>query len=296
MSSLLEAHIAAMAATFVGSLVGIMAPMRAKSTTPLGEESPWYWFFRSVGTGSIISVALCHSLVEASDALNELAEFPWANALCLLSLVVVALISQLAGHGHDHGYAHGHGATASENDEGMVVVVHAHSATEDDFLLTRGASLRKTIFLDVSLATHSILIGLALGLETDVAHVFVLCFAFFFHQLFEGLALGASIMHTTMARSLRLCLISAFVGTTPLGVLVGMFLGDSIDLESTMGLWTTGIINALVAGNLCYIGLVEFLANDFGSKQVTSNFCNKVTMSIGLIIGSISMAIIAIWA
>ena len=87
--------------------------------------------------------------------------------------------------------------------------------------LPQHSSFVRAIVMDVSIAIHSVIIGVALGVNVDVTSIRVLMTAYCFHQAFEGVGLGVVISSCDLQRWKKNVLIIIFCLTTPVGIAVG---------------------------------------------------------------------------
>ena len=128
---------------------------------------------------------------------------------------------------------------------------HDHSGSQiEDIRLKRGIIL----FVEFSVMTHSVPVGLALGLQTGGAFT-GLFVAVVFHQLLEGFGIGAATVEGQYSRTMELLLAFGFSITAPLGIAIGIILHESLNQNSSGYLFTVGIVNAIAAGLLIYVGL-----------------------------------------
>lgn len=82
------------------------------------------------------------------------------------------------GHGHDHGHSH---------HKDLADLEHTHN-----LLLAHKQRRQVTVYiLELGIATHSFIIGLALGVSRG-SEMTALMIALAFHQFFEGMALSAT--------------------------------------------------------------------------------------------------------
>ena len=86
-------------------------------------------------------------------------------------------------------------------------------------------------------------------------------------------------------------LILVFALSVPIGIVVGMIVSSS-----SSGNVSKGMVSSAAAGILLYVGLVEMLSEDFGNSSIAKNFGLKARMCAALILGTGSMAVLAIWA
>jgi len=181
---------------------------------------------------------------------------------------------------------------------------HAHAHSNPTYLLldTPEARLRRrrltTYILEAGIASHSVLIGVALGLTTGSSFK-VLLIAICFHQFFEGAALGSRIAEVTSSENtLRaLALAAAFAITTPIGIAITVGIQTSYS-NSPASLISQGILDAIAAGILVYAALVQML-----TEEVTKNAefwsmttARKVSCFVAVWLGAASMSVVGIWA
>jgi hypothetical protein len=161
----------------------------------------------------------------------------------------------------------------------------------------------KAYVMEMSVAVHSIIIGIALGSfavggpDTNIQRLRALIIAITLHQFFEGIGLG-TILKAARAQ-LGSIKIIIFILTFAMTVSIGIFIGIMIlrhnpnGSESHSGMLTSGILNSLAAGVMLYVALVEMMAEDF---QTQSGRLLKCSMGFAMMLGTAVMAILAIWA
>jgi zinc transporter 1/2/3 len=128
---------------------------------------------------------------------------------------------------------------------------HGHGLAEDAALaLKRGA----VVFIEASVCTHSIPVGLALGLQG--ADTFLSLFiAVIVHQVLEGLGVGAAAMDAQYKGKSLFGLASGFALTAPIGIALGVGLHSIIKEADPRYLFSLGIVNAIAAGMLLYVAV-----------------------------------------
>ena len=90
-----------------------------------------------------------------------------------------------------------------------------------------------------------------------------------------------------------------FAVTTPMGIVLGMILFSvtGYDDSSPNALILEGLLGSFSSGILIYMALVDLIALDlFHNKMMTSNSWLRKTSFTALVLGSISMSILALWA
>jgi zinc transporter 1/2/3 len=162
---------------------------------------------------------------------------------------------------------------------------------------SRVRRLMMIIVLESGILIHSLVIGVTLGVAED--DVFTpLVAAISFHQLFEGMALGA-LIGTSKASSLRklfMCLLYPL--TTPIGIAIGIAVRRSYN-ENDQGLILyQGILDSLSVGILMYNSYCNLLGQEINQNKKFRNFEPrfKAANFISLYLGAAAMAIVGIWA
>lgn len=150
--------------------------------------------------------------------------------------------------------------------------------------------------LELGIVSHSIIIGVSLGVSESPCTIRPLLVALSFHQFFEGFALGGCISQAQFS-SLRSTVMATFFAiTTPLGIAIGIGAASSYDPHSPRALVVEGILNSISAGILVYMALVDLIAADFLSKRMSCNTRLQVVSYFALFLGAGLMSLLAIWA
>ncbi|KAJ1972520.1 hypothetical protein H4R33_007077, partial [Dimargaris cristalligena] len=185
------------------------------------------------------------------------------------------------GHGHGHDHEHGH--------------CHAHTT----LFAEEGAAARRisTYLLEVGIALHSVLVGLALGTAEGAEFVSLLA-ALCFHQFFEGIALGSRIAELQYsARWMPIANALAYAITTPIGTALGVVFRSVYRARSPVTLIVQGALDAVSAGILIYTALVNLMAQEFAQKSFKALPRGSKGLYMGsLYLGAMAMSIIGIWA
>jgi zinc transporter 1/2/3 len=141
--------------------------------------------------------------------------------------------------------------------------------------------------LVVALSVHSLVAGLALGIQDSMGNLVVISVAIVAHKATDGFALGISLVRheTPAARSHGLVALLALM--TPLGIAVGMTLGAL--LGRTPDRYFNATALALAAGTFIYIAAVDILQDEF--LRPGSRFLKWLFALLGLAL----TAVLAIW-
>jgi solute carrier family 39 (zinc transporter), member 1/2/3 len=163
--------------------------------------------------------------------------------------------------------------------------------------------------MEAGVLFHSVLIGLTLVVAPDSSentsgYYLTLLPVIVFHQFFEGLALGSRIALLTTS-TLRwgiwskLLMAAAFTLITPLGMAIGVGVLNEFNGNDQSTILTIAVLDALSAGVLLWVGVVDMLARDWaasGGEIVDASFGKTMVGLISLIIGLILMSVLGKWA
>jgi zinc transporter 1/2/3 len=158
-------------------------------------------------------------------------------------------------------------------------------------------ALSNLFLSEASVAVHSVIIGLALGV-TPSSQFTALFVALIFHQLLEGIALGSTASEAGVTTRGILTLGLFYACTTPLGIAIGIGVRNSLNSNSPPMLLVTGILESISAGTLIFLSLGDHM------NAPKSQAAWLRTQSHGIRIlcfgfffaGAAAMLVIAIWA
>ncbi|XP_009615465.1 zinc transporter 4, chloroplastic [Nicotiana tomentosiformis] len=178
---------------------------------------------------------------------------------------------------HSHGHSHSHSFGGGDEEGGGRHVVVSQ-------------------VLELGIVSHSLIIGIALGVSESPCTIRPLLVALSFHQFFEGFALGGCISQAQF-NSLRSTIMATFFAvTTPLGIAIGILASSSYNPHSPRALVVEGILNSISSGILIYMALVDLIAADFLSKRMSCNTRLQIVSYFALFLGAGLMSLLAIWA
>ncbi|KAJ2853295.1 hypothetical protein FB639_006562 [Coemansia asiatica] len=208
-----------------------------------------------------------------------------------------------------HGTSHednAHGEPRGENCDAVAVHTHHTHVHGLPFITPDSASAVEahkhrvaTYILELGICLHSVIIGVTLSVSTGTEFK-TLLIAICFHQFCEGLALGSRIAQIRYKKHafLRAALNSAvFMLITPLGMVIGIGVRYSYQPNSPGALISMGVLDSLSAGILIYTGLVNLLAEEFGTLEFRNyRRIFKVACFASCFVGAAIMAVIGKWA
>ncbi len=197
-----------------------------------------FGFGNTFSGGIFLGAGLLHMLPDAAEDLGRLglqSDFPWASMICAAGIVLVLFVEHvLLGSVHSHHHAH--------DDEG-------HNVSASPYLVT------------VILSIHSLIAGIALGGESTVGTAFVILAAILAHKGSAAFAIGVSLNRGAVSRTRSIRLLVLFAFMTPLGVLLGQVLAETMSTQPALIFET--IFNSLAAGTFIYVATLEVIGEEF---------------------------------
>ncbi|CAI5756759.1 unnamed protein product [Candida verbasci] len=159
--------------------------------------------------------------------------------------------------------------------------------------------LLNVFVLEFGVMFHSVFIGLSLAVSGDEFKSLYIVLVF--HQMFEGLGLGARIAQTNWQKYkftpwiLALC----YTLCTPIAIAIGLGVRNSYPPGSRKSLITNGVFDSISAGILVYTGIVELMAHEFlysGEFKGKEGFKRMLIAYFIMCWGAGLMALLGKWA
>lgn len=141
--------------------------------------------------------------------------------------------------------------------------------------------------LMLTLSIHSVITGIALGLEDHMVSAAAIILAVLAHKSTAAMALTISFGRENTPKSRARNLLWMFYFMTPLGVVLGTWW--STLLEGPEEAMFEGIFDSLAAGTFLYIAIVDILGEEFMAGE------RRWSLFFATISGFAIMALVAIW-
>ena len=279
--SLLELKIIAVLAILAVGVVGGIIPLLAARHDTSRR-------FLSLGNalagGIFLGAGFIHLLPEAGEALEGVVDYPLAPLLAAVGVVALLLIDRVL-------FEAGHAAEAGED-----------------------AATRQPIYplvLLVVLSIHSVIAGIALGIESELAASLLVMIAILSHKGSAAFALMVSVQAAGADRARLKRVLAIFVVMTPLGIMLGTLASGFF--EGHAALLVEGSFNALAAGTFVYVAILDVIdAEMFRTDDRIAHFVrssllgdddvpmpaqdtDRITKFVLISVGLVSMAILALW-
>ncbi|PIA64324.1 hypothetical protein AQUCO_00100064v1 [Aquilegia coerulea] len=209
---------------------------------------------------------------------------------------IVGIHAHAAHHTHNHpsGPEARQGQVSHEHSHGHMSHGHSHGFSDhNDEPPMRHVVVAQ--ILELGIVSHSVIIGLSLGVSQSPCTIRPLIAALSFHQFFEGFALGGCISQAQYKTTLSTVMACFFAITTPSGIAIGIAISSLYSRNSPRALVVEGILDSISAGILIYMALVDLIAADFLSKKISCNVKLQVVSYFNLFLGASLMSLLAIW-
>ncbi|CAI0447201.1 unnamed protein product, partial [Linum tenue] len=314
--ALLKYKLSAMASILAAGAIGVTLPLLAKTASePTGSphagggggDGGWLLVVvKAFAGGVILATGLVHILPDAFDQLGSdcLSEVPWGKfpfagfvammfALATLSMESLAMgFYQRLHHQKTHNNG-GHGYDDDDDEAARGSHTVANGDAENELIRRRIVSQ----ILETGVVVHSTIIGISMGTSNSVKTIKPLIVALSFHQFFEGVGLGGSILQAEIKLRSRVVMALFFSITAPLGIGIGMAISRNYKEGNPNSLIVEGMFTSASAGILIYMALVDLLATDFmGPKMLESDFRIQLGAYAALFAGAASMSVLALFA
>ncbi len=215
------------------------------------------WISRLVSTfagGVFLGAALMHMLPDAREKFTTFfpdMQYPHYTLVAAISFFLVLLLDK--------------GVTSSRSGSGPVY----------------------PYLLALILSIHSVITGIAFGLEQHIVAAAAILIAILAHKTTAAMALGISLNREHIDKQRSRNLMRMFYVTTPIGILLGTWWSGL--LQGPSGVIAEALFDALAAGTFFYIAVVDILVEEFKAPRLGWLF-------LSTILGFSIMAVIAVWS
>ncbi|URE48557.1 zinc transporter [Musa troglodytarum] len=194
---------------------------------------------------------------------------------------------------HVHSTAHRHGHVHVLATPGRP---HGHGREDEGEASSHARNVVVSQILELGIVSHSVIIGLSLGVSQSPCTIRPLVAALSFHQFFEGFALGGCISQAQFKNTVAAVVAGFFAITTPAGIAAGLGIASSYDAKSPRALVAEGLLDSMSAGILVYMALVDLIAADFLGQTMRCDVRLQVASYSALFLGAGAMSALAVWA
>ncbi|KAF2679198.1 Zip-domain-containing protein [Lentithecium fluviatile CBS 122367] len=297
------------------SSIGVFSPIFAASFTRMSQKSIIFVTLKQFGTGIILSTAFIHLFTHAdlmfgNECLGELSYEGTTAAIFLAGLFLSFLVDYLGARFVLWRQSKKSGTdterpsdspdaksspsrtpdSAISHEDQRGTHVHMHSNAEEKL---------NVLVLEAGIIFHSLLIGLTLVVAGDSGFI-TLFVVILFHQMFEGIALGtciAGLSSKAATLTSKLLLATGFALVTPIGMAIGIGVLDFFNGSDPSTIVAIGTLDALSAGILAWVGIVEMLARDWmQGGLLNARWLKTGVAMLSLVSGMVLMSLLGKWA
>ncbi|CAI7582180.1 unnamed protein product [Penicillium glandicola] len=302
----------------VTSSIGVFAPILLMKLPFASINGVVSTVIKQFGTGIIIATAFIHlythaNLMFTNECLGEL-EYEGTTSAVVMAGIFIAFLLEYIGQRiivarnkknsaetipsesqETHPKGHHDHSQDQQQQSTLACLGHSHGS----FDLTGPNSKFSVLVMEAGILFHSILIGLTLVVAGDSFYKTLLV-VIVFHQFFEGLALGARI--ATLPGAIfpsKASMAFAFALITPIGMAIGLGVLHSFNGNSRSTLIALGTLDALSAGILVWVGIVDMWARDWvieGGEMLHAKLGRVSIGGISLVSGLVLMGLLGKWA
>jgi ZIP zinc/iron transport family len=296
-------HIVGVLVVFAVSAIGMFSTiwLGAKAKEPIMIKT--LMVLKMFGIGVIIGTAWIHLLPDAiSQFTNPCLPLGWQSYgtgyiglfACIAAFGIQVLEQVAASKARLKIDSKTPSNDTKDFDLESAVAHNGHSHDIEIFLMNQSLT---TIILELGIVFHSVIIGVTLGVTPDDSFTTLLT-AICFHQLFEGMALGALISSTRLKWKTKVLLGLFYPLSTPLGISIGIAVRDSFDENSSSMILIEGILGSLSLGILIYNSYVELVGGEINRNPQFISYSSpfKCFCYLTMFAGAAAMAIVGIWA
>ncbi len=199
----------------------------------------------ALAAGILLGIGLIHMLAESAEAFDDQGfRYPVAFALAAAAFLALLLLEHVALPDSAH------------------QAVHARSGEAHQALTASEASHHVAPYALIgALSVHSILAGITLGAQPELAGGLALFAGLMTHKTVEGLALGVSLAGAGIARSRALRILAVFALLTPAGIGLGAGLAGILDGPGSRLFGAASL--ALAGGTFLYIASLDLMRDEY---------------------------------
>ncbi|XP_054808273.1 fe(2+) transport protein 1-like [Prosopis cineraria] len=308
----LKFKVIAICSILVASMIGVCLPVFSRSVPALKPDGNLFVLVKAFASGVILATGYMHVLPDSFDDLRSecLAKNPWHKFPFTTFVAMLAAIFTLMVDSFSIGYFRkkiSSNAVESDNVRGNEAkeleqfgIGHGHCGNEHLKISEGQEQLLKhrvvAQVLELGIVVHSVVIGLSMGASENPCTIRPLIAALCFHQFFEGMGLGGCILQAEYGHKMKGILVFFFSVTTPFGIALGIGLSNVYSDTSPTSLIVEGILNAVSAGLLNYMALVDLLASDFMGPKLQQNMKLQIWSYVAVLLGAGGMSLMAKWA
>ena len=136
----------------------------------------------------------------------------------------------------------------------------------------------RSLMLVFSLSMHSLLEGIAIGLQETAGSVVAIFAAVLVHKSLIAFSMGTNLVHSSQTKAKIIAAACIFAFMSPVGILIGLLL-ERTGTENDSITLVNAILQGLATGTFVYIAFFEVLVKEFDEHR------NRLTKLFSLLAG-----------
>ncbi|CAL5202367.1 unnamed protein product [Lathyrus oleraceus] len=302
----LKLKVIAIFCILLSSMIGVCIPIFTTSVPALKPDGDLFVVIKAFACGVILATGYMHVMPDSFADLTSpcLPQHPWHKFPFTTFIAMISAIFTLMVDSFSLSYfkkklpmssSVNNLETTKELELGHgLAIANGHEKNVNAEQLLRYRVVAQV--LELGIVVHSVVIGLSMGASENPCTIKPLIAALCFHQLFEGMGLGGCILQADYGVKMKVIMVFFFSVTTPFGIALGIGLSEVYSDTSPTALIVEGVLNAISAGLLNYMALVDLLANEFMGTKLQSRIKLQLLCYIAVFLGAGGMSVMAIWA
>ncbi|XP_057547501.1 zinc transporter 7-like [Amaranthus tricolor] len=264
------------------SMVGVSLPLICRVYPGFSPDKNIFLLIRAFASGVILATGFMHVMPDSWNDLTSpcLPHNPWRNFPFTPFIVMISAYATMMMDSFFTAYYQ-----INNGD---------HNGDDESSRLLKDRVVAQV--LELGIVVHSVVIGLSMGSSDNPCTIKPLITAICFHQLFEGMGLGGCILQAEYGMKVKAIMVFFFSVTTPIGIVLGIVLQKVYNENSPTALIVVGVLNAVSAGLLIYMALVDLLASDFKGPKLQNNLKLQFCCCVLAFMGTAIMSFLAKWA
>lgn len=251
-----------LSAIMVSSMVMGFLPLALKKVNPILKKR-LLSFGNCFAGGVFFAIGFLHLLAESTETMHDTINppFPLSYILAVVGFFGVFFIEKVLLSGHHH-----HQTSYTNLEEKGKPVDDAYGTFEEGQHSHESSGLFAYILTFV-LSLHSLVSGVALGMDKNFTTLISLFVAIISHKWIEAFALGVAInkvqIDDVIPRTLKLITLYSFM--EPMGIIIGLILSTHLNEEQL--LTTQAFVLGVASGTFIYVAVVDILPSEFSEKD-----------------------------
>lgn len=272
-------------AILISSVVMGFLPLALKNVTPALKKR-LLSFGNCFAGGVFFAIGFIHLLSESAELVHETMDppFPLAFILSICGFIAVFFVEKVVLSGHSHG---GGGQSTSYTN---LEEKNTKSSSGDEYgTFEEGGEGHSeqgmfAYILTFVLSIHSLISGVALGMDKNITTLLSLFIAIISHKWIEAFALGVAINKVQssdlLKRTFKLVLLYSIM--EPLGIVIGLILSTHLD-EHQLAL-TQAFVLGLASGTFIYVAVVDIIPAEFTSHGDKDKYYKFGLLFFGIVV------------